>query len=192
MNESQFLKRIELLNQLRRVSFCATPTVVTSDLGLQYDCICSDGAGTGLGSILSWPAYRIRRIVSQKWIRIRDSISSRTLCLDDLFGTDLYEFAKNILFPTDKVDEDSLSDAFDGLLNFPEGFSSDFYCLFDDIDWDYEKPEFYETKEAVISAFEEKYSIYAEWDTMDDEELERWLARSKADLSEFPFMVLSE
>lgn len=193
MDESRSPKRKELLNQLQQVPFCAAPTVVTFDMGLQYDCICPKGAGTGLGNILSWPVYRFRKIEQSKWKTIIINIRNRTLSLDDLSETDLYEFVKDTLLSTDKVGEDDcFADALDGLLLFPENFSDDFYCLFDDIDWDYEKPEFYETKEAVISAFEEKYSTYAEWDTMDDEKLEEWLVRSKDDLAEFPFILLNE
>lgn len=186
------INRAKTIKQLQELGFRAIPTVATYDMGLQYDCICHDGAGTGLGNILSWPAYVFRKIDALKWTTIRGKIIDGTVCIGDLQGTDLFPFVDSILLNSSKAENKSLSILLGDLKGFPENFDTVFYCLFDDVDWDYDRPEFYETKEEMISAFEEKYCIYAEWETMDDEELEMWLERSKDDLAQFPVNVLDD
>ena len=186
------INREDIIKQLQELGFRATPTVATYDMGLQYDCICHDGAGTGLGNMISWPAYFFRKIDNLKWETIREKIIDGTLCIEDLQGTDLYEFVNSVLMNSSKAENEDLAIQLGDLGYFPKHFDSVFFCLFDDVDWDYDQPEFYETKEEMISAFEEKYCIYTEWETMDDEELEMWLERSKNDLAQFPVNVLDD
>lgn len=56
------MTRNEMLRVLKNVEFCAIPTVATFDMGLQYDYVTSNGAGTGFGGMGSWPIYEISSV----------------------------------------------------------------------------------------------------------------------------------
>ncbi len=184
--------RKETIKQLQELGFRATPTVGTYDMGLQYDYICHDGAGTGLGNMISWPAYFFRKIDGLKWAIIREKVIDGTLCIDDLQGTDLYEFVNGVLMNSSKAEDESIAGLLCDLKDFPEHFDNVFYCLFDDVSWDC-KPEFFASEHEVQERFKDKYcrGLIA-WEDMDLEELEDWLSRSQDDLSEFPYNTLHD
>lgn len=189
MNAADELNREELIHKLQKVSFCAVPTVATFDMGLQYDWIGPNGAGTGLGNILSWPAYRIRTIHAQRWQEIQKKIRMKDLKIDDLKDTDLLELAKTFVAAYN-IHYDCLADLFIDLADFPDHLDCDFFCLFDDVSWACQ-PEFYASKDELLSRFEDKYcGGEVAWEEMGIEELKEWLDRSEDDLSHFPFNIL--
>ena len=132
MNNQENSPREDLITQLQQLGFRAAPTLATFDMGLQYDCICHKGAGTGLGNMICWPAYFFRVIDDLEWTTIRKKIIDGSLGVNDLQGTDLYEFAISVLTSSSKTENESLATLLSDLKRFPEHFDSEFYCLFDD------------------------------------------------------------
>lgn len=191
MDTTNELRKKELICELQKVKFCSVPTVQTFDMGLQYDYICSEGAGTGLGNILSWPAYRIRKIGDEQWSIIQSKISNSTLSMKDLTATDLFALAE-IFTQANCVKYHNLADLFNDLCDFPKRLSGDFFCLFDDVSWAW-RPEFYSSEKEFLCRFEDKYcGGHVAWEDMGLEELEDWLSRSQDDLSEFPCNTLHD
>lgn len=179
-------RKNELIHELHKVKFCSVPTVGTFDMGLQYDFISSEGAGTGLGNMLSWPAYKIRRIEDHKWQDIQSKIKDSSLQFEDLVNTDLSSLAE-VFNDSVNIEYDSFADLFADLTHFPNHLSEDFYCLFDDVSWDCE-PEFFASESEVQDRFKDKYcGGQIAWENMGLDELEDWLSRSQDDLSEFPY-----
>lgn len=185
------LRREDLILELRKIHFCAIPTMQTYDMGLQYDFICPEGAGTGFGNMLSWPVYKIRRIDDQKWLDIQSKIKDSSLQFEDLADTDLSSLAK-VFNDSVNVEYDCFAVLFSDLSHFPNHLSEDFYCLFDDVSWDCE-PEFFASETEVQDRFRDKYcGGKVAWEDMEIDELEDWLSRSQDDLSEFPYNTLHD
>lgn len=182
-------RKNELICELRKVKFCCVPTVQTFDMGLQYDYICPNGAGTGIGNMLTWPVYKIKNIEDSRWQHILRRIKESTLGIEDLVDTDLSVLA-SVFVDSDNIEFKLLADLFTDLVCFPNHLTGDFYCLFDDVPWDC-VPEFFITEEELLDRFENKYcGGQMAWEDMQTDELEIWLSRSKDDLSEFPYNTL--
>lgn len=189
MNQSDELRKKEIISELKKTSFCAVPTVQTFDMGLEYDYINSEGAGTGSGNMLSWPAYKIRKIGDEQWGIIQSKISDSTLSINDLVDTDLFALAE-IFTQANCVKYHNLADLFHDLCDFPKCLSGDFFCLFDDVSWAW-RPEFYSSEKEFLCRFEDKYcGGQIAWEDMGFDELEDWLSRRQDDLSEFPYNTL--
>lgn len=180
------MTREELLKELKSIDLHAMPTVVTMDMGLQYDYATSEGAGTGFGGMGDWPAYMFESIEKEKWIRIRARIKDNTLMAEDLKGTGL-----DVLL--DKVHSINYeivpSEVLKGLLDLPEELTGSYFCFFDAGQWfdQYaEKPMFFtsdkELKEEFISRFVDDLT---KWEEMDDDELKNWYERLQDEMSDF-------
>mgnify|MGYP000491644776 CR=1 FL=1 len=188
------MNREEMLKKLHEVSFCAVATVATMDMGLQFDYINSEGAGTGLGAFGGWPAFILRQIEYSQWKIIREKVASDTLCIDDLIGTDLENLANAIKgFHQDQFD--NLSCTFANLTMLPDKLTDSFYCRYDLRAWD-DTPDFFEKE---IDFLEEFDSIYCGelqiWDDMGDDELKEWLERiegDEGDLKVFQYISYAE
>ena len=185
------MTRDELLNELKSVEFCAVPTVMTMDMGIQYDYVYPEGAGSGFGGMGMWPAYFISGIENGKWIEIKQKLKSEMLTVDDLEGTELGIFANNLFedyygacFRT--ID---LNDMLRGLIDLPDDLPDRIYILFDmgDIGYEGHRPEFYIHKKDLLEAFQDAYCTDIEpWDEMGTEELQEWYERIDDEFDEFP------
>lgn len=191
-------KRKEIINHLENIGFCCTPTVVTPDMGLEYDYASSKGAGTGFGGMGSWPAHIIERIELNRWLLIRTKLENSEVTLEDLVGTSLFGFAKDILdhYYGALFRNISLSDMFSGLLSVDNAFVNDMYCLFDfaDSGYDGHRPIFYANEAEFLEDFEGWYCYdnFQSWDELSDEDLLEWYWRiTTGDLSEFNYYVYS-
>ena len=181
--------REQLLNKLHDVPFCAIATVVTEDMGLQYDYISSEGSGTGFGGMGRWPAYVFAPIPNDLWHMIRGKLNDGSLRIEDLDGTELKEFAEDLFesYYGGFFRDIELLDMMSGLKDLPESISTPFYCLFDMGDSGYanHRPVFYATEGDFIEAFIDTYcSYFDKWEEMDTEDLENWWERIED--GEFP------
>ena len=84
------MKRDEMLNKLHSIRVGAQPTVITNDMGLQYEYVTKEGHGEGFGNMGAWPTYRLENISTEVLNRIKKKIQTRALVEEDLQGTDLY------------------------------------------------------------------------------------------------------
>ena len=90
------MNREEMLKELKTIDLRAIPTVVTMDMGLQYDYATSEGAGTGFGGMGDWPAHMFNPIQNEQWHMIRKAIKENALAVSDLKGTGLDDFLGNV------------------------------------------------------------------------------------------------
>lgn len=176
-----------MIEELKAIDLRAIPTVITFDMGLEYDYVTSKGAGTSFGGMGGWPAHIFRPIKQEKWQSIRNAIKAMELTYEDLEGTDLYYFAQNI----HSLQDFELSEALDGLLELPEQMKDQFYCFYDTGIWynALEKPTFYmsetEVKNEFIDSFTNDIIL---WEDMDDEEVKTWFDRIHDDMYTFVFV----
>ena len=90
------MNRSELINELCKVPICAIPTVITMDVGLQYDYITAEGAGTSLGNMGEWPAFKLKGIPTDRWMDIKAKVKNKALSEADLEGTELGLLVENL------------------------------------------------------------------------------------------------
>ena len=51
------MPRKEMIEYLKTIDVRAKPTIITDDMGLQYDYVTAEGAGTGFGGMGDWPVH---------------------------------------------------------------------------------------------------------------------------------------
>lgn len=179
------MTREELLQELAKTKFCAVPTVQTYDMGIEFDFVEAAGAGTVLGSLSSWPLWRMRSVPLDRFTHIQAKLEEGNLTQEDIAGTDLLLLYKECPW----AEGTALTDFFKGLRDLKGMDGEYFWCLCDTINY---VPEatFYQTREAMIDSFHDFYcSDVNAWDEYDDGMLEDWLTRiqNKDDLGEFGF-----
>ncbi len=185
-----------LLKRLKSTPFNAMPTVATYDMGLQYDYVMPEGAGSNLGSMGQWPAYWFAGIPDGKWQEIRNALSESKLTIDLLHGTDLHAFAEHIEndYYGAQFRKIELNDMLSELLTLPDSLPERFFSLFDMGYSGYSghKPLFFETEEAFLDEFKKSYCWdIVKWDEMTDESLIYWADRIDMFLGEFPYYHFS-
>ena len=181
------MKRTEMINELTQITVVAAPTAETIDMGLQYDYITANGAGTSLGVMSSWPVYKLNVIGVDQWKAIRENIRTQTIMKSDFDGTDIEKLIikmHSIYGDQFKKYYSDTASIFDDLLTLPEELDVDFYCILD-IYVPGEKPVFFADKKELQAAFVEKYCIdIINWEEMSDEEISAWTKRLEEDLTE--------
>lgn len=187
----------EMLRILKKVEFCAIPTVITMDMGLQYDYVTPEGAGTGFGGMGRWPVYQLSGIEKSRWKEIRTKLSNKTLETLDLQGTDLDNFVESMFneYYGTQFREIELNEMLVGLLSLPDESPTFFYAIFDmgDIGHEGHIPEFYDSKEKMLSEFQAYYcSDVDAWESMDEETLRSWIDRLDSNFDEFPMYQLEQ
>ena len=100
--------------------------------------------------------------------------------MEDLEGTDFYDFAEALSQWHSKDFDERLSLYFKSLLNVPDDHCSDIFVLSDFAEWSVEV-EFYIDEESLKKGFAQKcdFGAYEKWEDLDDEELEEWVDRIK-------------
>lgn len=175
-----------MIEELKSLDLRAIPTVVTMDMGLQYDYATSEGAGSGFGGMGNWPIHLFNPINGKQWLSIRECIRNKTIALEHLKNTGLDVFFQSI--PT-LGEEVVLSEVLEDLLNLPENLINKYYCLFDTGIW-YAKgdnPVFFTSEYQLKDAFIVRYvNDLTRWEDMDDEELVGWYNRIHDEMTELP------
>lgn len=182
------MNRIDMISHLQQIGLRAVPTVVTYDMGIQYDYLVPQGAGTGFGGMGRWPLWRFSTVEKAQWDVIVAHIKDKNLSIHDLIGTEFEIFVDNVaLLGEDTVDYVRF---FSGLLDL-EWTGRDFFCLYDNGMWynpDSSIPIFRATEKEILVEFRDQYcSDVVTWEDMTDEEIESWYDRLSDDLSETPF-----
>ena len=161
------MSREELIQKLSQVSFCAIPTVITEDMGLEYDYITPNGAGSSFGNIGDWPAFKLRKIPDDQWKKIKDKVENKTLTVTDLNETDLGRMVDSLhRIYGDYYDQyyPVLSDLFAGIKSLPDELPDSFYCRMDCASWG-DTPDFFIDRKAFLEDFEAHYCSYiTEWE----------------------------
>ena len=165
-------------------NFVAEPTVVTDDMGIQYDYISDEGAGTSLGLFAEWPAHRVE--INDDGLRIlKDKIANRSLSLDDIKDTGVYSLLEDIGLITD---EESLSEYLNDLLCINNTENGYIYCLYKNCDYENEDGsvlKFYSNKDDMINDFQSRHiPELTRWSEMTDEESDYWKER-RNEIEEF-------
>ena len=187
------MNRDEMLNKLHSIRTGAQPTVITNDMGLQYEYVTAEGHGEGFGNMGAWPAYRLEGITEDFLCGIKQKIANETLCEDDLAETDLYLFYRHV-FDIPRPDSciPEICDFFKSLLHVSSIRDNLLFVMCDACQWE---PEafFYGTYEELEEAFGDYYaSDVEEWDDLEDSELEEWVQRVEEELNTIPFIILRE
>ena len=189
------MNRNELIQELSTTRFCAIPTVMTEDMGLEYDYVTSKGAGSSFGNIGDWPAYKMRGIPNPQWKAIKDKIEAKTVEESDLLGTDLEILIQDLrqiygeLY--DRFYKD-LSETLESATTLPDALPDRLYCRIDLGNWG-DKPDFYIDEKQFLEDFESYYcGAIQEWEDMSDKELLYWYDRTKDDLSSFPYSSFTD
>lgn len=169
------MTREEKLALLHSVSIGARPTVMTYDMGLEYEYVTPEGCGSVFGAVGDWPVHRILDVSPEALTQIKAKIQSGSLQKEDLIGTGLYGFY-HYIFGVERPDAatPSITDFFKGLLE-TEPNNDSFFVLSDARSW---TPEafFYPDYEEMASAFIDQYEFDTQkWDDLDDEELDGWI-----------------
>ena len=184
------MTREEMINYLHKIDLHATPTVMTGDMGLQYDYITSEGAGTGFGGMGDWPAWRLPTLEISKWKQIRMALQNSSLSINDIAETgldDIVEKAQETIACTPAVILKGLLDLSDEL------HGKCYYCFFDGGQWFNDTtliptPLFYTDEAKIKDTFKNNY-VYSltTWDKMSDDEVEYWYNRALDDLNQLTY-----
>lgn len=175
------MKREEMIKVLSGVGIRTIPTVATEDMGLQYDYITPEGAGTGFGGMGAWPLWHFGPINTDRWPMILDAIHAGNITIDMLNGTGLDIMLREVQSLDEPIDYAKLLRKLPGLGRT----DTDYYCLFDVGQWhdSDSEVEFYPDKASLLARFAKDYCDSLQtWDSMDDDELADWYARLSDDL----------
>ena len=184
------MTRDEMLSRLHSIRVGAQPTVITNDMGFQYEYVTKEGHGEGFGNMGDWPAYRLKNISSETLSYIQKQIREQTLKEEDLKGTDLHLFYRYVFDrPRPESCIPEICDFFGSLLSVSIEDKGSVFVLCDARQW---KPEafFYSTYDELEEEFADSYVSYIEeWDNLDDDELEEWVHRVE-ELNTISFIML--
>lgn len=187
------MTREDILCKLHSIRIGARPTVITYDMGLQYEYVTPEGHGEGFGNMGAWPTYCLKNIPNGIFEVIKQKIKDGVLTLDDLAGTDLQLFYNHVFdIPRPESCIPDICDFFQRLLPVLLGPDGKLFVMCDACQWE---PEayFYSTYEELEETFADYYASDIEaWEDLDDEELEEWLHRTEDELDSIPFVVLRE
>ena len=179
--EAVKVDRAGMVDKLKMAGIRAVPTVATQDMGLQYDYITPEGAGTDFGGMGRWPLYKFHGIIADRWYAICDGINKGTLALEDLAGTGLDLMFATIYTP---VDLDPAK-VFEHLPQI-DGTQPYYYCLFDTGMFysPSRNPMFFNDEAAAAMAFFKEYGGHVTtWEQMSATEIRSWYVRLDDDLS---------
>ena len=159
------MTRDEMLTKLKNIKPTAFPTF---DMGLQFDTYTSEGMGTHLGDIASWPLWKIKRLNNEKQIEIMSKIAEKKLTADDFKDTEFATLASELV--NNKNLE--LNEIFSSLNNFPYSEQKEYVYIYSDTEGWNDEVLFFDSEELLAEHFIATYSIYTDWDELDDSELE--------------------
>lgn len=186
------MNREQLLEKLKNVEFCAIPSEYSMDFGLLYEYVMPEGAGSSVGTMISWPAYKMKNFDDDMGQVVKDKLVDNSLSLEDINGTEIGSFAEDIIgqYFDGTCSEGELSNLLSNMLNLPDTQSEYIYALFDSGMYLHieNKPVFFGAREELLEEFKKEYCLeVTPWDTMDDEELASWYNRLDDEFDSFPF-----
>lgn len=161
----------EMISKLHAIKPTAFPTVITDDMGLQFDVITPTGAYTYLGAIGDWPAWCFNRI-DEKAIGILNNKlqNNENFSSDDFINTDIYLLAKKL----EKVDGVDLTESLKDIVNYPYSDKNKFVYVYCDLgQW---KPEvrIYDNEMDFSKAFFNDFPGSQTWDILDENAIESY------------------
>lgn len=162
------MTRDEMLTKLKNIKPTAFPTVATFDMGLQFDTYTSEGMGTHLGDIASWPLWKLKRLSSEKQIEVISKIAEKKLTAEDFKNTE-FETLSSELVNNKNLD---LNEIFSSLEDFPYSEQKEYVYIYSDTEGWNDEVLFFDSEKDLAEYFTETYSIYSEWDELEDSELE--------------------
>ena len=185
------MTRDEMLTRLSGIRIAAQPTVITYDMGLQYEYVTPEGHGEGFGNMGEWPVYRLQGVSIELMKHVQLKVREGTLSVEDLGDTDLRCFYDNVIGsgrPASCIP--TICDFFETILSIDQLHEDTLFVLCDAGQW---KPSayFFGTYEDLENAFVDNYVTYIEkWSDMKNEDLELWLERTENELDSIPFVIL--
>ncbi len=186
------MNREEMIGELKKTDLRAIPTVITMDMGLEYDYATTEGAGSGFGGMGNWPMHMFGPIEKEQWMKIREAINDKTLEISDLKGTGLVGFLVQVKTINYEINP---TEILKGLTSLPEDQTNVFYCFFDTGLWydGTEKPEFYTSEKELKEKFIDHYvSDLTRWEEMNDDELKHWYGRLQNEMEVLPICTYDE
>lgn len=185
------MTREEMLNKLHKIKIGAQPTVITDDMGLQYEYVTPEGYGEGFGDMGDWPFHKIENVSQDDLSFIKDKIQNNCLTVEDIENT-AFEFFFNFISMDIDDDENDveISNFFKDLSSVETSEDGVVYAFCDAGQWE---PEvyFYNSYDEIEEAFVNMYVTYVDrWEDLSSEELEDWLLRVE-ELNSIPFRVFN-
>lgn len=166
------MARDEILKKLKSIKRTAHPTVMTYDMGLQFDIMDSTGAETNLGNVGNWPLWKFYRLSQKQIDLLKVKINNKDLSVSDFEGIDFEPFIKTILSQYQDI---KLYEVFKDIENYPFSDEQNFFFIYCDTkSWDFELKMF-ATEEEITDYFYERFAIYTKWEDYNDDELSSFL-----------------
>lgn len=162
----------EMLQKLKSIKRTAHPTVMTYDMGLQFDIMDSTGAETNLGNVGDWPLWKFKRLNQEEIENISEKINNKTLKVEDFVGIEIEPFIETII---SQYKEIKLYEVIKDIVKYPYSNEiPDFFVYCDTKSWSFEL-EIFGTENEIIEDFYKRFSIYTKWEDYDDDELANYI-----------------
>ncbi len=175
------MTREEKIKIMKSAGLRAAPTVMTFDMGLEYEYITPEGVGSGFGGMGSWPALAFGPFPEEKWNKIITAIRNKNLTMDMLAGTGLDTLADEV----HSFEEVPLHELYEKL-PLVQNPQNKFYSLFDTGLWYAAPPEFLDSKEELEKRFKEDYCGWiTPWNELSDNNVDNWYEKLHDKLNEF-------
>lgn len=163
------MTKTEKLEKLRGIKPTAFPTVMTYDMGLQFDTYTSKGIGNHLGEISSWPLWKIKRLSQDSLETIQEKINKKSLTPEDFRNTGFYQLASELL----KNKNADLNTVFENIKNFPATEDSKYLYVFADTESAFlEEVLFFGTENEITQEFFERFPVFTSWEDLEESELD--------------------
>lgn len=179
----------EIVSKLNKIKSTAFPTVVTTDMGVQFDVITPTGAYTYLGAIGDWPAWCFNRIDEKVTGLLKSKLqNNEKFSSNDFFNTDIYLLAKKL----EKVDGVDLTEYLKDIVNYPYSDKNKFVYVYCDLgQW---KPEvrIFDNEMDFSEAFFNEFPGSQTWDILDANAIESYYEALGEHEEGIPFSTSSD
>ena len=179
----------EMISKLHAIKPTAFPTVITDDMGLQFDVITPTGAYTYLGAIGDWPAWYFNRLDEQVIALLENKLqNNEKFSSEDFSNTDIYSFVKKL----ETIDGINLTESLKEIFNYPISDKNNFIYIYCDLgQW---KPEvrFYDTEMDFSKAFFNLFPGNQTWDILDENAIESYYEELQEHEEGIPYNTSSD
>lgn len=160
--------REEMIEKLRNIRLTSYPTVVTFDMGMQFDVFSKDGAFTCLGEIASWPLWKLKRLSESKINDIQNKINNNSLTCEDFVDTELRTFVEEIV-QNKKGDINLL---LKDVCKYPFSSEDHYIYVYSDTEGWNDEVSFWGTLEEFEEDYLKRYrAMLTDWENFSDSEL---------------------
>lgn len=164
------MEKRAIIEKMKTIKPTAFPVYVTTDMGLEFDVMSSDGAYTHLGKIVTWPLWIFKKLDDDLLERLENT--ENNVSIEDFQNTDLYYF----LLKLSKRRDFNLKKIVEEVIQFHQYCFPDkyiyIYCDPDHIDFHF---DLFNSSEEIEKKFIEDYFCeLGAWEEMDEDWLNHY------------------